>query len=134
MDSLLVLKDTIAVNMHHAVDTCKVCVLEAPTNCNDVKITIIICGTIVTAFLIAAVALLLYFGLNWIRQCCQNRTAFKNSLKEEYQKELLLRLRNNPDDKSIEELRNFLKALDSSYNPVGGDYAQASGRDEASDS
>lgn len=70
MDTLLVLKDTIAVNIFKAADATKQCVHEVPTNENDRWIAIAIC---VAVFLVAIV---LTYGF------CSWQKAKFNHLKE----------------------------------------------------
>lgn len=57
MDTLLILRDTITDHVIKVVDTCQPCVQEAETNCKDIAIVAIICGTI----LIIAIAAMFTF-------------------------------------------------------------------------
>ena len=60
MDTLLILKDTIAVNIIKSADSCKQCIHDIPTNEYDVWINASICITIVLVSLIVAITLYHY--------------------------------------------------------------------------
>lgn len=54
MDTILILKDTITAYVVKVVDSCKPCIQESETSCNDMIIAGIICGAIVTIAAIIA--------------------------------------------------------------------------------
>jgi len=91
MEPLLVLKDTIAVNIINVADSRKESVQEFPTNVFDLWIAIAICIAIVVVALITAHSLLVYYNAK-NRKLCEQRKDERNietekewfSLRKEY--------------------------------------------------
>lgn len=143
METLLFLSDTFTSNVAKAVGSSSPCIQEASTNCQNVIVVAIICGTIVLITLIVAVSLLVYFRIKNSKLGKQQeaeRIKEKEdkwfSLRKEYQSAILsiLKLKETPNQKEdtlverkaeseeqkddskekyIKELRDCIKWIDS---------------------
>ncbi len=143
METLLFLSDTFTSNVAKAVGSSSSCIQEASTNCQNVIVVAIICGTIVLITLIVAVSLLVYFRIKNSKLGKQQeaeRIKEKEdkwfSLRKEYQSAILsiLKLKETPNQKEdtlverkaeseeqkddskekyIKELRDCIKWIDS---------------------
>ncbi len=120
MDTLLILKDTIAAHVVKFSDVCQSCAPKAATNCNDVKIAVIICGAVVAMVLIFALSFLVYYGIKNCRSRKEQEAVQAKekdekwfSLRKEYQNNLLDYLKtDNQNEEYIEELRKSIKWID----------------------
>ena len=79
MDTILIIRDSVATCVKGTADICQHCVKEAETSNNDVTIVVIICGTILLLAIISVIAYLV--------QKCNDRKAFENASirKREYE-------------------------------------------------
>lgn len=120
MDTLLILRDTIAAHVVKFGDVCQSCAPKAATNCNDVKIAVIICGAVVVMVLIVALSFLVFYGIKNCRSRKEQEAVQAKekdekwfSLRKEYQNNLLDYLKtDNQNEEYIEELRKSFKWID----------------------
>ena len=100
MDTLLILRDTIATNVVKVIDCCSHCVQETETNWADVQIVFLICSAIALSILIIAVTMgILIWHYNSKSKEC-NELKEKNVKSEE--------LRKN----DLEEIKNLKEKVD----------------------
>lgn len=138
MDTIMIIRDSVACCMRKTAEICQPCVKEAGASCNDVTIVSIVCGTILLLAIIAAFTYLIQKGCerNAQKTAAEEKRKYEEKdradkkqadldahelkRKEELENKLLNYIESKIDkgktiakeDNYIAELRNMINAKD----------------------